>query len=113
MATRAAQDITRLGSGVTPTYHVSEATGDKFPPGDNVFLHVKNTSAGSTTATFSTPGKVAELDIADATATVVATTGDKFLGPFPASLFAGADGLVSISWSAAGAGITFAVLRIP
>lgn len=112
MATVTVQDVTRLNDGVIPTYNAASAGGDKFSPGDHVFVHVKNTSAAAVTATFATPGKVAELDIADATASIPATSGDKMLGPFPASLFAGSDGLVSVSWSAT-SGVTFAVLRIP
>lgn len=111
MATVAVQDVTRAGT--TPTYNAASAGGDKFSPGAGVFVHVLNTGGAATAPTFTTPGQVSGLDIADAVGgSTPATTGSRFYGPFPPSLFAGSDGLVAVAWSVT-SGVTFAVLRIP
>lgn len=109
MATVGVQDVSRAGTA--PTYNAASGGGDKFPPGAHVLIHVLNTSGSAITPTFTTPGKVAEFDVADAVGgTTPATTGSRFYGPFPAELFAGSDGLVAVAWSAT-TGVTFAVLR--
>jgi hypothetical protein len=111
VATVNTQDISR--AGVAPTYNAASGGGDKFGPGANVFVHVKNAGGASVTPTFVTPGLVAELAVADsALVTVPATTGDRMIGPFPSELFAGSDGLVAVTWSAT-TSVTFAVLRVP
>ena len=110
MATVTVQDVSRAGT--TPTYNTASAGGDKFPPGATTFLHVLNQGGSATAPTFTTPGQVSGLDIADAVGgTTPATTGSRFYGPFPADLFAGADGLVAVAWSVT-ASVTFAVLRV-
>lgn len=110
MATVPVQDVTR--AGVTPTYNAASGGGDKFSPGAHVFVHVLNTGGSATTPTFTTPGQIQELAIADsAGGTTPATTGSKMYGPFPADLFAGSDGLVAVSWSST-SGVTFAVMRV-
>jgi hypothetical protein len=104
------QDVTR--AGVTPTYNAASAGGDKFSPGAGVFVHVLNTGGAATTPTFTTPGQVQELAIADsAGSSTPATTGSKMYGPFPPDLFAGSDGLVAVAWSVT-SGVTFAVMRV-
>jgi hypothetical protein len=110
MATYPTVDIRR--AGVAGNYTTVSAS-DKFSAGANVLLHVKNTTGSAITPTFVTPGKVAEMDIADLVGgTTPATTGERFYGPFPPNLFAGSDGLVTVTWSASGAGITAAALRV-
>jgi hypothetical protein len=104
--------VVRTGSGVTPTYNVTDVGGDKFSPGPRVFVHAKNTNAAVRIVTFATAGKLAEFDVADMTATIPATTGDKILGPFPADIFAGTDGLVAMTYDAV-TDLTIAVLQLP
>lgn len=113
MATFATQTLTRQGDGLAATYNTAAAAGDKFTPGDKVFIHVKNTNAADRTITFVTTQTVSEFAVADMTAVIPATTGDRFLGPFPHSLFAGTDGLVAMTYSPAETGVTIAVLRMP
>jgi hypothetical protein len=109
VATVAVQDVTRAGT--TPTYNAASAGGDKFGPGAHVLVHVLNTGGAATAPTFTTPGQIQELAVADSTGgTTPATTGSKLYGPFPPELFAGSDGLVAVSWSVT-SGVTFAVLR--
>jgi hypothetical protein len=112
MATLVTQQVVRTGSGVTPTYNVVEAGGDKFSPGASVFVHAKNTNASPRIITFATAGKLAEFDVADMVATIPATTGDKIIGPFPADIFAAADGLVAMTYDVE-TNLTIAVLQLP
>jgi hypothetical protein len=112
MATFNVQSVVRTGNGVTPTYNAAAATGDKFSPGARVFVHAKNTNASPRVITFATAGKLAEFDVADMVATIPATTGDKMIGPFPADIFAAADGLVAMTYDAE-TNLTIAVLQLP
>lgn len=111
MATLTTQDVTR--AGITPTYAAASAGGDSFTPGNDVWLHVKNTNAASRTVTVDTPRTViADVDMGNPVVTVPATTGDKMMGPFPVSIFAQTnDGLADITYSA-DAGVTVAVLKL-
>lgn len=107
MATRAPEQIAR--TGLKETYHPASAGGDKFNPGDNVYVRVVNGSAAAITPTFVTPNTVIGQAIADVAVPVPANDYLTF-GPFPPEHFAGSDGLVSVTWSAT-ATVTFAVLR--
>lgn len=113
MATFATQTVTRQGNGLDATDNPAAAGGDKFAAGDRVFVHVKNTNVADRTVTFVTTATQSEFAVADMTAVIPATTGDRFLGPFPRSLFAAADGLVSMTYSPAETGVTVAVLQMP
>lgn len=100
-------DIDGLGA----TYNAASGGGDKFTPGDRVFLHVVNGSAASITATAATPGTIVGQSIPDAQCTVPAGA-ERLWGPFPARLFAGqVDGLVAVTWSATTT-VTFAAVRV-
>jgi hypothetical protein len=112
LATFTTESIVRTRNGLGATYNATNAGGDKFTPGDKTILHFKNTNAATRTVTIVTPGTVAEFAEADMTAVIPATTGDKFLGPFPAYLFAGSDGYASMSYDAV-TGLTVAVIQIP
>lgn len=97
-------------AGTEPTYNAADAAGDKFTPTDRTFLHVKNGSAGSITATVTTVGTVLGQAIEDVAVAVPAGE-ERLIGPFPRNHFAGADGLADVAWSAT-ASVTFAVVRI-
>jgi hypothetical protein len=110
VATVPVQDVSRAGT--TPTYNAASAGGDKFTPGAHVMVHVLNTGGSATAPTFTTPGQIQELAVADSTGgTTPATTGSKMYGPFPAELFADSAGLCAVAWSVT-SGVTFAVLRV-
>lgn len=110
MATVTVQDVAL--AGVAPTSYSASPGGDKFSPGPHVGIRVANTSGSAVTPTFATPGQVSGLDIADAVGgNVPATNGVRYYGPFPASLFAGSDGLVAVTWSST-SGVTFEVIRM-
>lgn len=98
-------------AGLAPVYSAVSAA-DTFPPGNNVFLHVKNTGGGASTVAIVTPGNVAGQAVADVSVSVPATTGDRMIGPLPGSLFARAvDGLADVTFSAT-TGVTVAVLEL-
>jgi len=84
---------------------VAVANNDTFPPGDRIYLRVKNAGAGAVTVTVINAGAnagpsgtfLAPLALAPA----VAAAGDRLYGPFPASTFADpSDGQVHVSFSA-------------
>lgn len=106
MAVVATQQI--VLPGVAATYSAASGGGDRFTPGDHVFLHIKNGGGSGITATVVTPNTVSGLAIADQTNSIAAG-GDEFMGPFPAAVFASADGKADITWSAT-TSVTFAVL---
>ena len=83
------QKIKRSGSGLTPSYTAVNSTGDTHEVQNNgkVFLHFKKTGSGNAIVTIQTPGAIDGLAIAELTATVVATTGDKMIGPFDPSVY--------------------------
>lgn len=94
-------------AGTTPTYNAASAGGDTFPTSDRTWIHVKNGSGGSITATLTTPGTVGGLAIADA-AIAVPAGAERLIGPITPSLFGDT---AAIAWSAS-ASVTFAVLSI-
>ncbi len=86
-------------AGITPTLAAAASGGDTVPTGNRTFIAVKNGSAASITVTCVTTQTVSDLAVADAIVTVAAA-GEKWIGPFPASLFANASGYVDITYSA-------------
>lgn len=98
-------------AGLAPVYSAVSAA-DTLPPGNNVFLHVKNAGGSPDTVTIVTPGTVAGQAIADIVVTVPATTGDRMIGPLPGSLVARAsDGLADVTHSFI-TSVTCAVLEL-
>jgi len=88
-----------VATGVTPTLAAASAGGDQVPTGNKTFLMVTNGSASAVTVTAVTTQSVSGLAVADAAVSVAAGT-SKFIGPFPASLFANASNNVDITYSA-------------
>jgi hypothetical protein len=87
-------------AGTNPAFVAASGGGDKVPPNDRGYLHVRNASGGVITVTVLTPGNdkygQARPDIAIA---VPATTGERLIGPFPSDLADPTDGLVAITYS--------------
>ena len=88
-------------TGTDPAFAAAAGGGDKVPPNDRGYLHVKNGSGSPITVTVVTPGldKYGQAR-ADIAVSVPATTGERIIGPFPADLADPADGLVAITYSA-------------
>ena len=108
MATLATQAVAL--TGLEAVYSAAAAGGDKFTPTRTTFLHVKNGDVSDKTVTVVTPGTVLGLAIADA-ATVVTAGEERFIGPFDPAVFAGSDGLASITYSAV-TSVTVAVVVV-
>lgn len=110
MATLAPQTVN--AAGLAASYAAATGGGDAFSPDDRTIVHVKNGGGSPITATFATPGLVGGLAIADATGSVPAG-GDRFFGPFPASLYQDpVTNLCTLTYSGV-TSVTVAVLRSP
>ena len=103
----------RTSNGLTPTYSAADqANGQQFQNTGRELIHVKNTNGATRTLTVPTPGSVDGLAVADAAFIIPATTGDKFIGPFPPAVYNQADGYLYMDWSA-DTNVTVAVIRLP
>lgn len=96
---------TRTNSGLLTTNTYTIRNNGK------VFLHFLKTGAGSCTVTITTPGTIGGLAVADQTATVAATTGDTFVGPFPMSIYNDGAGDISFTISDT-VGLSFAAVSL-
>ena len=110
MALLPTQTIT--AAGLAANYAAATSGGDKVSlAATNVFLHVKNGSASSTTVTITTQSTSYKgLTVPDRTVTVPAS-GDKMIGPLDPALHADINQQASISYSSA-TSLTIAALRI-
>lgn len=106
---KTAQDIDRLG--LAATYNTGLATDDTYQIANNgrVFLHVKKTGAGTCVASAVTTPTVDGLAVPDKTVSIPPTTGDKFWGPFPTSIYGNT---LEVTFDEV-TGLTFAALRVP
>lgn len=98
-------------TGLAPVYSAPTAS-DTITPDDRVFLHVKNTNAGADTATVVVPGSTYGQANPDVAVNVPATTGDRMIGPMVAALADPSTGLITVTHSNTGAGVTCALLRV-
>ena len=97
-------------AGVLPTYSAVSAS-DTLPPGNNVFLHVKNGGGSPDTVTIVTPGNVQGQGVADISVSVPAGS-ERMIGPLPGGLVARAsDGLADVTHSFV-TSVTAAVLEL-
>lgn len=97
--------------GLAPAYTAASAS-DTFPPGNNVFLHVKNGGGTADTVSIVTPGNVQGQAISDISVVVPATTGDRMIGPLPGGLVADTTtGLATVTHSSV-TSVTVAVLEL-
>lgn len=85
MAALTPQQITY--AGLTPSYAAVGGSGDTFPPGENMMIHVKNGGGGATSVTVAVPGNQ-EIGVPNDDVVVsVNAAGDKLIGPFPSRVF--------------------------
>jgi hypothetical protein len=97
MALLSAQAVTR--AGLNPAFVAADAAGDTFLPGDRIQLRVKNASAAAVTVTVNSV-RPCDQGFDHDVAVSVPAGGDLTIGPFPSERFAGAGGVVSVSYSA-------------
>lgn len=108
------QKVTRSGSGLTPSYTAVADTADTHYVNNDgkVFLHFKKTGAGNATVTIATQVTLDGNALADLTATVVATTGDKMLGPFDPAIY-NVPGTHNLTWTVDdNTGLTVAAIKL-
>ncbi len=103
-----------VAAGLTATYLSDILTPDTHQIANDgkVWLHAKKSGAGNAILTFVTPKTVGGLAVADPAITVVATTGDKFIGPFLPNLFNNKSGDLEFTIDDV-VGFTLAILRFP
>ena len=108
MALLAYQQITIAGTA--PAYAAATATtGDSVVPDDRGFVHVKNGSGASITATVVVPGALYGQARPDVAVTVPAGA-DRFIGPMVADLADPTDGQIDVICSAV-TSVTIAAVR--
>ena len=106
------QQITRNANGLSVTFAAPASTQLSIPSNDGrMYLELKNTGSATQTVTVQTPGTVSGLAIAELTAEVPITSGDKIIGPFPPALFNQSDGSVYVDLTATTT-MTIALLRL-
>jgi len=98
-------------AGTPPTF-ANSAAGDTAPVGDRLYLIAKNTTGAPVTVTLVTPGLLPTGDAyPDKVYTIPATTGEQWI-PLLQDYADPSDGLAHLTWSAPGAGVTRAVVRV-
>jgi hypothetical protein len=98
-------------AGLEETFAAAAGGGDTFKNDGRTFFHAKNASVGDITLTFTTPGKIHGVAIADPT--VVVTAGEeRLVGPFDPSIFNSSAGLVAVGYSGVTT-LTVSAVRLP
>lgn len=108
MALQTMQDV--LTSGAASAYTAAAAGGDTFPYDPNGFIHIKNGSGVSITATVVVPGTLYGQAIADIPRVI--TAGADALIKMAQGMVDPATGLISVTYSAV-TSVTVAALRAP
>lgn len=107
MAFLAPQAITR--AGLTATLAAAAAGGDTLTPGERTFLRVRNPTAGAITVTVDSV-RTCDQGFDHNAAVSVAAGATTDIGPLPAERFAGAGGVVNVTYSATGLEVAAVVL---
>jgi len=112
MATFATQSVTR--AGVTPSYSAVSA-GDACEVGDDIYLHVKNTNAATSTVILNVPSSAStypNVTYTNVSVVIPATTGDKMIGPISALFKDPTTGLCTITYSGTTTNTTVACMKL-
>jgi hypothetical protein len=88
-------------AGAAPAFTAGLSLANVYLVANNgaTFIEVKKTGAGSCVVTVATPRVVDSLAVAEHTFTVIATTGDMVVGPFPPDTFNDPFGDLRITFS--------------
>jgi hypothetical protein len=100
-------------NGLIATYNGSLSISDVYLCRNTgrMFLHFKKSGAGDCDVTVTTPIQVSGLDVDELVVTIPATTGDKFLGPFPPHVFNDSSGDLKFTVDEV-TGLTVAVVEL-
>lgn len=104
--------MTEAGLVETANGGLSLANTYTFRNNGKTFLHVKNAGGTACVVTLLSPATVAGHAVAAGTVTVPITTGDKLIGPFPASVYDDVNHDVSFTLSFI-TSVTVAVVQLP
>lgn len=99
-------------AGITPTLVAAEAGGDEFVNSGRDFIHIKNGDASPITVTVNSQTDCNQGVDHDVEVVVPASTGEKFIGPFPKDRFDDAANKVQITYSAV-TSVTVGIVRLP
>lgn len=83
----ASQEVVRGGLAASYTGSLLTTNTYQVPNDGRVILHVKKSGAGSCDITITTFPTVDGAAVADRVVVIPATTGDKFIGPFPQDVY--------------------------
>lgn len=97
-------------AGITPSL-VSVESADEFVNSGRDFIHIKNTGTEATVIVNSQTACNQGTDH-DETITIPATSGEKFIGPFPKDRFNDANGKVQLTYGGGGT-LTIGIVRLP
>lgn len=98
-------------AGITPALVAVEAGGDEFVNSGRDFIHIKNSGAEAI-VTVNSQALCSQGVDHDAAVTIPATTGEKFIGPFPKDRFDDTANKVQITYTVP-AGLTIGIVRLP
>lgn len=100
MATLTIEQILKTGLVVTPPHAAAAGGGDEFlNDGKDTFINVQNTDAAPVTVTIVVQATVDGQAVTSKTVVIPATTGDKFIGPFPTAWYNDGDSKVQLTYS--------------
>lgn len=99
-------------TGITPTLVAAEAGGDNFENSGRDFIHIKNGDAAAMDVTVDSQVDCNQGVDHDVVVNIPASTGEKFIGPFPKDRFNDEGGKVQITYSAV-TGVTIGIVRVP
>jgi len=87
-----------VSTGATPSFTAANSDGHYFENDGKVFVVIRNTGV-ETTVTLQTPGTIGGAAVTEQTVTVLATTGESWIGPFKPSVYNQYNGVVNITFS--------------
>lgn len=99
-------------TGITPTLTAAEVGGDEFVNSGRDFIHIKNGDASPITVTINSQVDCNQGVDHDVEVVVPASTGEKFIGPFPKDRFNDEANKVQITYSAV-TSVTIGIVRLP
>lgn len=99
-------------AGITPALVAAEAGGDDFVNSGRDFIHIKNGDASPMDVTINSQVDCNQGVDHDISVTIPASTGEKFIGPFPKDRFNDTAGKIQITYSAV-TSVTIGIVRLP
>ena len=102
-----------LPTGLAASYTGSLSTENTYLVRNTgrTVLHVKKSGAGDCEVTIATPATLGGLAVAEQAVTVPATTGDRFIGPFPTHIYNDGNHDLNLTFDEV-TGLTIAVLEL-